>query len=239
MKHLAGLAAVLVLSSFVPAQAEQENRAAVEPVVVELFTSQGCSSCPPADALLKQIAQRPEVLALAMHVDYWDYIGWKDSFASPVHTNRQKGYAQIGGRRMIYTPQMIVMGQQDVSGRDAMALADAISSYQDSPRPVDLEVVEQAGQIKIRLSAREELGGVPVTVQILRYTPLQSVAISRGELAGHELDYANVVSDLAQVGVWDGQDDKEITVEYAGDLPGAVLVQHGPFGPILAAARIP
>lgn len=232
MKHLAGLAVALILVGFGPVQAE-ENVA--EPVVVELFTSQGCSSCPPADALLKQLAQRSEVLALALHVDYWDYIGWKDSFASPAYTNRQKGYAQVGGRRMIYTPQMIVMGHQDVLGADGMAVAEAIAEHQQSPRPVALEVQRNGGRVTLTLVPRVELGNDPITIQIARYVPAQSVEITRGELAGHHLEYTNIVSDLQQVGLWDGQESLEMTIEYPGDLPGAVLVQKGPFGPVLAA----
>ena len=86
------------------------------PVVVELFTSQGCSSCPPADAFLHELSQRDDVIALALHVDYWDYIGWKDIFAQPAFTKRQKAYAKAGGRRSVYTPQMIIGGQDHVVG---------------------------------------------------------------------------------------------------------------------------
>ncbi|MEP2718211.1 DUF1223 domain-containing protein [Pseudophaeobacter sp.] len=220
------------------ASAQQHRAPADEPVVVELFTSQGCSSCPPADALLKKLAEREDVLALALHVDYWDYIGWKDIFASPVHTNRQKGYAQVGGRRMIYTPQMIVMGYQDVSGGDAMALAEAIAAHQTTPRPVALEVRRGDGQILVSLKPREVLPDQPVSIQIVRYTALKTVDIARGELAGHRLDYANVVDDLQHVKMWDGQQAIEFTVDFDGALPAAVLVQQSPFGTVLAARRI-
>ena len=220
------------------ALAQQVNQAQPQPVVVELFTSQGCSSCPPADALLKQLAQRPEVIALALHVDYWDYIGWRDFFASPANTNRQKGYAQVGGRRMIYTPQMIVMGQQDVSGSDAMGLADAISAYQARPRPVALELQRQAGRLTVSVAPRGTLPDGPVVIQIVRYTALETVDITRGELAGHQIDYANIVNDFQQVAIWDGQQADVFTVEYDGTQPAAVLVQQGPFGAVLAAAQV-
>src|SRR6056297_1329329 len=82
-----------------------------DPVVVELFTSQGCSSCPPADAMLGELAERDDVIPLALHVDYWDYIGWADIFADPAYTRRQKGYAHATGQRMVYTPQMVIDGQ--------------------------------------------------------------------------------------------------------------------------------
>lgn len=238
MRVFRGLATALCFAACTGAQAEPSSTVAVEPVVIELFTSQGCSSCPPADALLKQLAKREDVLALALHVDYWDYIGWKDIFASPVHTNRQKGYAHVGGRKMIYTPQMIVMGHQDVLGADGMAVAEAISAHQKTPRPVALEVQREGARVTVNLVPRVELGNVPITIQIARYVPSQSVEITRGELAGHHLEYANIVSDLQQVGIWDGQEAKEISIDFPGDYPGAILVQQGPFGRILAAAKI-
>src|SRR5690606_9121092 len=96
-------------------------------VVVELFTSQGCSSCPPADALLSELAAQPGVIALALHVDYWDYLGWKDSFASPAFSARQKAYAKSFGRRSIFTPQMVVQGRQALVGHDAPSVLSAIA----------------------------------------------------------------------------------------------------------------
>lgn len=139
MRSLASLIAALVLALPVHSQTARE------PVVVELYTSQGCSSCPPADALLHELAARDDVLPLALHVDYWDYIGWKDKFARREHTRRQKGYARAGGRRMIYTPQMIIMGQEDVVGADAMQVESAIQKHQKQPRPVSLKLRRDGG----------------------------------------------------------------------------------------------
>ncbi|MGR3623761.1 DUF1223 domain-containing protein [Pseudophaeobacter sp.] len=238
MKSILALAAVLSLAISGGAFAQQTGESVREPVVVELFTSQGCSSCPPADALLKQLAQRSDIVALALHVDYWDYIGWKDIFASPAYSNRQKGYAQLGGRKMIYTPQMIVMGRQDISGIDGMGIADAIAGYQGEPRPVALDVRREGRELTLSLAPRVDLPDGPITIQIARYIPLQSVEITRGELAGHRIDYANIVNDLQQVALWDGQDATEITVAFEGAQPAAVLVQQGPFGPVLAAAHV-
>ena len=112
---------VLLLLGFFP----QKSLAEDAPVVVELFTSQGCSSCPPADELLREMSKRPDVIALAFHVDYWDYIGWKDEFAHPGFTKRQKAYAKAAGERMVYTPQMIVHGVVRVVGHEPEALAAA------------------------------------------------------------------------------------------------------------------
>ncbi len=232
------LSAVLGLALPSGALAQQGEEASPQPVVVELFTSQGCSSCPPADALLKQLAQRPGVIALALHVDYWDYIGWKDFFASPSNTNRQKGYAQVNGRKMIYTPQMIVMGQQDIPGSDVMGLSEAISAYQARPRPVALELQRQGGRLTVTVAPRGALPEGPIAIQLVRYTALETVEITRGELAGHQIDYANIVNDFQQVAIWDGQRASAFTVDYDGAQPAAILVQLGPFGAVLAAAQV-
>ena len=124
------------------------------PVVVELFTSQGCSSCPPADAVLHDLASRDDVLPLALHVDYWDYIGWKDQFAKPSHTNRQKAYAHVGGRNMIYTPQMVVQGQEDVVGVKAMKLAELIEKHRNAPVLVDLNVSRVGSEVTVTYPIR-------------------------------------------------------------------------------------
>ncbi|KIC17553.1 DUF1223 domain-containing protein [Leisingera sp. ANG-Vp] len=231
MKLLASIVTALGLALPVYGQT------AAEPVVVELYTSQGCSSCPPADALLHKLAAREDVLPLALHVDYWDYIGWKDEFARPSHTQRQKGYAHVGGRRMIYTPQMIIMGQDDVVGADAMEVADAIAKHKDQPRPVSLEVERRGEELVIRLQPRVQMPDGKLVVQLVRYTPERTVSIKRGELAGRTLSYSNVVEDWAVAAEWDGAGDLEVSVAAPGDLPAAVLVQEAPFGRIIAAAR--
>jgi len=207
------------------------------PVVVELFTSQGCSSCPPADELLKRLATREDVLPLAYHVDYWDYIGWADAFADPAHTVRQRGYAQVGGRNMIYTPQMIIMGREDVVGADAMQLSEVLGTYAGHKPKVNLSVLVRGEQISITVPKQPERRGDVMRVQLVRYTPLRRVDIKRGELAGNTLDYANVVESVQVLADWDGADPLDLSVELPDDLPAAVLVQQWPFGPILAAAR--
>lgn len=237
MKLFLALATAFLFDASGIAQAEQTSDTLSKPVVVELFTSQGCSSCPPADALLKQLAQRPDVIALALHVDYWDYIGWKDIFASPFNTNRQKGYAQVAGRKMIYTPQMIVMGQQDVSGSDAMGLAKAISTYQSVARPVALDVQHESGRLTVSVAPLQPLPETPIVIQMLGYTPSDTVNITRGELAGHEIEYSNIVKDFRQVAIWDGQQPAEFETGFDETQPAVILVQQAPFGAILAAAR--
>ncbi|NSY36815.1 thioredoxin family protein [Leisingera sp. ANG59] len=231
MKFLLPIVAMLGLAMPVCGQS------ADEPVVVELYTSQGCSSCPPADALLHELAVRQDVLPLALHVDYWDYIGWKDKFADPSHTKRQKGYAQAGGRRMIYTPQMIIMGQDDVVGADALAVDNAIARHLETPRPVSLTVSRSGGDLVIRLHPRVQMASGPYLVQLVRFTPQRKVSITRGELAGRSFTYANVVEDWEVAAKWDGAGSLEVSVPAPGSKAAAVLVQAAPFGKIIAAAR--
>ncbi len=208
------------------------------PVVVELFTSQGCSSCPPADALLHRLAGREDVLPLALHVDYWDYIGWTDQFAKPEHTLRQKGYAHAGGRSMIYTPQMVIMGQDDVVGADAMELAEVIAKHQRSAPQVQIEAVREGEILTLRLQALVALPQELLVVQLVRFAPVKPIVITRGELAGSQFDYANVVEDWLQLDTWDGQSELTVVVPMIGAEPAAVLVQQDRFGAILAAARV-
>lgn len=232
MKLLASIATVLGLALPVYGQT------AAEPVVVELFTSQGCSYCPPADALLHKLAKRDDVLPLALHVDYWDYIGWKDQFAKPSYTKRQKGYAHVGGRQMIYTPQMMIMGQDDVVGAHAAKVSGAIAKHQDQPRPVSLVLDRRGEELMIQLQPRVQMPEGRLLVQLVRFTPERTVSITRGELAGKTLTYANVVEDWQVAAEWDGAEDLQLSVPLPGSQPAAVLVQEAPYGPIVAAARV-
>ena len=119
----------LILSALAALFVPQDGRAQPAPVVVELFTSQGCSSCPPADALLAELAGAEGVIALALHVDYWDYLGWTDSFAAPKHTERQRAYAKAAKSRTIFTPQMVVQGSERLKGHDAERIRNRIEAH--------------------------------------------------------------------------------------------------------------
>ncbi len=206
-----------------------------QPVIVELFTSQGCSSCPPADALLAKLAEKPGVLPLALHVDYWDYIGWPDDFAEPAFTERQKAYARAAGERTIYTPQMIVGGADRVIGSRAMEVADLVQAHSVAANPVDIEVTRSGGSVRIVARPDGPLGG-PLLVQLVTFEPHKRVAIEAGENAGSVIDYANVVQDWKIVGEWDGAGTWERELEAEG--PAAIIVQMEGPGPILGAARI-
>ena len=218
-----------------PLRAETER-----PVVVELFTSQGCSSCPAADALLADLAPREDVIALALHVDYWDYIGWEDPFADPAHAERQRGYAVVGGRHSVFTPQMIVQGETEIVGAKPMKLMRAIEAHAETPSPVALTLTRKGEAVEITATEAPSLEG-PVQVHLLRYAPLERTKVTRGENAGHVMDHANVVQGWTVLGDWDGKTPLALEAEAPGDLPVVVLLQRaekgGP-GPILAAARL-
>ena len=206
------------------------------PVVVELFTSQGCSSCPPADALLARLAERPDIIPLALHVDYWDYIGWKDNFASPAFTKRQKGYAHARGARTIYTPQMVVGGRSAVGGHKPMDLAEEIIEALGMPPTVDLDVAREGESIDVRVRAVRPLAA-EVLLHLVRYDPSETVSIGRGENAGHTFTYRNIVTDWETMATWNGREPLAIRHPVPGSEPAVVLVQEANYGPILAAAR--
>ena len=220
-----------------------------QPVVVELFTSQGCNACPAADDVLTQIAQRPGVIALSLHVDYWDYLGWKDAFAQPIFTERQKSYARAAGERTIYTPQMIVGGQATLVGGHPDELNAIITQQEALPETVKLTLTPQGnGRVLIEASANPPLTDEAV-VQIVRYRPQAEVKIERGENAGRTALYTNVVTNWQAVADWDGKTPLSLTANLPGDLPSVVIVQTARSsgksraralpGPILAAETVP
>ncbi|WP_370644055.1 DUF1223 domain-containing protein [Thalassobius sp. Cn5-15] len=207
------------------------------PVVVELFTSQGCSSCPPADAFLGQLAMRSDVIPLALHVDYWDYIGWKDQFASPQYTKRQHSYAQEAGRRTVYTPQMIVQGQEHVVGNHPKNVNALISQHGAKAAEVDLGLNRSGNQLTISAKA---LGGdrERLVVQLVRYTPEEMVNIRSGENAGRSIEYHNIVTSWERVGDWDMRKPLSLQTKVSGDDPVVVILQERGPGRIVAAARL-
>lgn len=206
------------------------------PVVVELFTSQGCSSCPPADKMLHTLAERDDVIALALHVDYWDYIGWKDEFAQPKFTKRQRAYAIEGKRRSIYTPQMVVNGVTDVVGAKPIELSEAISKHAAQQSPLEIALKRDGNMIKVEGVANGEKG--PFVVQMVRYAPLSETRIMRGENAGRTLSYANVATDWEILGKWDGVAPLSMDADLDAGAPVVIIVQKDRFGPIMAAARL-
>lgn len=210
--------------------------ATADAVLVELFTSQGCSSCPPADEVLGQLANRDGVIALSLHVDYWDYLGWKDEFAKPEHTQRQQGYAKAAQQNMIYTPQMVVGGVDSVVGTRTMELMDHIAKHQRAASSVEINLSRSGGAIMIEAKSLSK-GGERI-VQLVRFMPEASVAIKRGENAGRTVTYHNVVTSWTVVGNWNGAAPLQMTAPLDGDQPSVVVIQDGTSGPVLAAARL-
>ncbi|WP_317055931.1 DUF1223 domain-containing protein [Roseovarius rhodophyticola] len=207
-------------------------------VVVELFTSQGCSSCPPADEFLHELAKRDDVVALALHVDYWDYIGWKDSFAHPGHADRQRAYAAENGRRMIYTPQMVINGREHVVGNSPIDVSDMINRHLQTPSTVHIDLSRVGDDVLIEAEPMTQFEE-PLAVRVVRYMPESSVNITRGENAGHTINYANVVTDMAQVGSWTGEEALRLTVPAQGDQPIVVVLQRRDgIGLVEAAAQL-
>jgi len=205
------------------------------PVVLELFTSQGCSSCPPADALLYDLSMREDVIALALHVDYWDYIGWEDVFGDPAYTARQHAYARAAKAKMVYTPQMVIGGVDFVVGSRPMQVMDLVQAHERNGAGIDVAMARRGDTVQI--SATPAPRGDYV-VQLVRYTPEQTVAIRRGENAGRDLRYANIVTAWHIIARWDGQEPLRLTAQVTGADPIVVIVQHAQNGPIVGAARI-
>ncbi len=226
---------LLAIAGFL-AQAPATAQESGNPVVVELFTSQGCSSCPPADALLHDLAKREDVIALALHVDYWDYIGWADSFAQAAFTERQKGYARASGRSSVYTPQMIIDGTHDVVGNRPVDVTALIDRAEDRPSGVALQLSRDKDRLRIVLSTKAPVGAADL--HLVRYMPDAEVAITRGENAGHSLHYSQIVTDWDVIARWDGQGEYRTEVPISGGKPVVVLVQKPDHGPVLAAARL-
>ena len=206
-------------------------------VVVELYTSQGCSSCPPADEFLAMLASDPRILPLALHVDYWDYIGWEDKFAMAQFTTRQKSYAHAIGSRTIYTPQLIIGGADRIEGFSPDETADRLRDHLKAGTPVTLTVTRQGDKLVIRAEADPPLTE-PVRVQLVRYMPAETVKIERGENAGKTITYHNIVTSWERLEDWTGKAPLEITAPFSGDEKGAVIVQTDGPAEILAAARV-
>ncbi len=230
----------LIAGPLVSRPAAAAEPAAVAPVVVELFTSQGCSSCPPADALLTELAGRPDVVALSLHVDYWDYIGWKDPYASPQYTARQQRYAETLHLRYVYTPQIVVDGRANVVGSHRAEVLAAIEIAAQRDRPINITFGTGKGGTVIIPAGHAPAEGA--TVWLAVYDREHVTEIKRGENAGQKLRNANVVRSFERLGTWTGA-----RLEIPLDLTGArargrdgcaVIVQQGRTGPILAAAAM-
>jgi hypothetical protein len=237
MRQIVSAACGLFLCLSVPGFAQTSPGTSSSGVVVELYTSQGCSSCPPADEFMAELAQADQVIALSLHVDYWDYIGWEDSFAHAAFTERQKAYARAAKSRMIYTPQMIIGGVDRVEGNAPDAVVKLIGKHMAAVRPVTLTLERVGDVVVIRAEAATPLQA-GAEVQLVRYLPEATVAIERGENAGRTVVYRNVVTGWDKIGDWPGIYPLELQAAVPQGEPVVVIVQEPGPAAILAAAQL-
>ena len=220
-------------------------------VVVEMFTSQGCSSCPPADKFMSELGKRKDVLTLSQHVDYWDYIGWKDLFSQPWISKRQRQYSANFGERTVYTPQAVVSGWSGVVGARRPDVRALVNKVRESPSAAVLSVRQQVGHDAgwaLRLAPGDRQSGQKSDLLLVAYNACQRVDIKRGENSGRTVEYHNVVRSLREFGSWDGESTREILVTRQDlirhgpsdndHLSYAVMVQGKGVGRIIAAARL-
>ncbi len=241
-KTIAAVAAFLAFAALMPrpGQAAADSIPAVgETVVLELFMSQGCSSCPPAVALLTELEREANVIALTWPVDYWDYAGWKDTFAQPRNSERQRAYNDHLGLRYLYTPQMFVNGASQAVGSDRAEVIEALRDPAKRLR-VAVEIRQEGDHIIVALS--DAPASVAATVWLVRYDRDNAVEIEAGENAGRKMSIPNVVRDVTSIGTWRGE-----ALEIALAVPDlrdgdpeacAILIQTAGTGPIIGAATL-
>lgn len=209
--------------------------------VVELFTSQGCSSCPPADRVLGELAMEGDVVALAYHVDYWNYLGWRDTFSTPDSTERQYSYARTLGRKSVYTPQAIVNGRDHLNGSDKSGIEAKMAAYENAGRglTVDVEAQQFDDEIRIKVGA----GAGKANIVMVYFRRENTVDVKRGENRGRELTYWHSVNDIQTVAMWDGEEMELVLPRSLMAAKGhdgcAILLQvmkaDGTPGPIIGA----
>lgn len=233
------LLAGAITFAVLPAMGQSPDARPKRPLVVELYTSQGCSSCPPADALLGQLSGRKDLLALSLPVTYWDMLGWRDTLASEANTRRQKAYAKVLGRGGVYTPEMIIDGVSDVVGSREQAVQSAISARAGDMPSVPIQLDADHKEVHIAIGAASDRGAREGTVWVLGILPQATVSIGEGENTGRTITYRNVVREIRAVGTWKGQ-PVNLTLpraEAGRQHDGiAVLVQQGGYGRVLGAA---
>lgn len=235
---------LMVLGLMTPAFAQ--NQAAPQPVILELFTSQGCNSCPPADALMQDWLKQPGVIPISLHVDYWDYLGWKDTLSRKGHAVRQQDYARNSGKREVYTPQVVINGQYAVVGSDRDAVAYAIAKARKQQQQVSM----RADRNKATGAWQIQVGSLPhwqgeAKLVLCRYDTKHEVSIERGENSGRTLNYLNVARAWGDLGRWKGQSASYDVPDLSGtdwSRQGVVIMlqtlSNDGVGPIIAAVDI-
>ena len=214
--------------------------------LIELFTGQGCSSCPPADKLLGDLAADPSVVALSLPIDYWDYLGWKDTLAIPGHSSRQRAYARVRGDREVYTPQIVVNGATHVLGSDKAAVERAIAQTDRNAAVMSVPILISVGGGTLNVhivAAKEHASGEVWLCPVSRAIPVE---VERGENRGHTITYHDVVRSWLKLGDFAG-DDETFSVSVPQILregidAAAIVVQQGTKekpGIVLGAAMAP
>jgi hypothetical protein len=210
------------------------------PWAVELFTSQGCSSCPPADAELGKLARRPDIVALSFHVDYWDYIGWKDRFATKDTTERQRIYARTLNQRYVYTPEMVVDGRVNQPGTDSSEITGMLADArrQSTVRATPALTRTADGSLRIGLAAAKI--EKPADILLFVYDRRHSTPVARGENEGRRIDNFNVVRRFERLSSWNGAEAAWTVAadRFTPDQGLAVLVQQANQGPVFGANKL-
>jgi hypothetical protein len=195
--------------------------------VVELFTAQGCSSCPPADAAFRKLVNRGDVIALAYHVDYWNYLGWADTLSSKENTERQYGYARSMGRSNVYTPQVIVNGRDHVAGADLDDINKKIDGYPAEGKGLSVPISAQMRDDELEITIGTGQG--KASVVMVYFNREKTIDVEKGENSGQKISYLNSVTDVETVGMWDGKETSltlPASVMQKPDLEGcAILLQ--------------
>jgi hypothetical protein len=233
---LAASAALLMIAPAAAAEVRDHPKA-----VVELFTSQGCDSCPQADARLNELGKQPDVIALAYHVDYWDYIGWKDTFGTAANSERQKSYAQSWGTSRIYTPELVVNGAKGVIASHEDDVSKALGAAALTV-PVGIKV----GSKMLEVTVAPVAGANEAVVWLVTFKDHAQVAIDKGENAGKTMDYTQIVTGRQMLGLWDPAAGTHLKLPLAGLMSdgangAAILIQTdngGLPGPIVGAASV-
>lgn len=240
-----GLGTAAVLAGGIAAATGEALSGQQAKTVIELYTSQGCSSCPPADKLLGKLAGRSDVIALTFPVDYWDYLGWKDTLASPAYSARQRAYAKARGDGQVYTPQVVIDGATHEVGSHASSIKRAISKSKEKLKSarVSLEMHTEDDRLIITVGAAPEGSRVkPATIWLALVKKSKSVKISRGENRGRTITYHRVVRHMTPVGHWKGEKVSiKLPKEHLQntDADGCtVLLQQDSAGPVLAAVEM-
>jgi len=240
----AGTGALVAGSATTADAGKASSKSGTPMTVIELFTSQGCSSCPTADALLESYADRPDVVALTLPVDYWDYLGWKDTLANPKFSARQRAYAKARSDGRVYTPQVVVNGLKHAVGSNAPDIDHAIAvtkSKMESGVGVTVRSVNDHLVIDLE-AARDPSKVAEATIWLALISRKVEVQIKRGENHGKTVVYHNVVREWMPVGMWNGTAATIKLAHHAvkqSDAEGcAIIVQHGDAGPIVGAAML-